>query len=69
MGQTMSMGQAAGLAAAISLETNADALNISVKELQDRLRRIGAVLERPREMASTAAEAWRRNRGGNLTTG
>jgi hypothetical protein len=69
MGQTMSMGQAAGLAAAISLETDAGACNISIKELQDRLRRIGAVLERPRDMASTAAHAWRHNRGTNLTTG
>jgi hypothetical protein len=69
MGQTMSMGQAAGLAAAISLETDAGARNISIKELQDRLRRIGAVLERPREMASTAADAWRLNRPAKLTTG
>jgi len=69
MGQTMSMGQAAGLAAAISLETDAGARNISIKELQDRLRRIGAVLERPRELASTAADAWQRNRGAILTTG
>jgi len=69
MGQTMSMGQAAGLAAAISLEADAGARNISIKELQDRLRRIGAVLERPPEIALTAADAWRRNRSAKLTTG
>ena len=53
----------------ISLEADAGARNISIKELQDRLRRIGAVLERPPEMALTAADAWRRNRHANLTTG
>lgn len=62
MGQTMSMGQAAGIAAAISLETDADARRINIRELQDRLRTIGAVLERPREIAETDADSWRRNR-------
>ena len=38
MGQTMSMGQAAGFAAAISLETGAGAQNINIQDLQDRLR-------------------------------
>jgi hypothetical protein len=68
MGQTMSMGQAAGFAAAISLETDAGARNINIKDLQDRLRSIGAVLDRPREMASTGSDAWPRNRSAKLTT-
>jgi hypothetical protein len=62
MGQTMSMGQAAGMAAAISLETDAGAGGINIQELQDRLRKIGAVLQRPREVAETDAHSWRRNR-------
>jgi hypothetical protein len=68
MGQTMSMGQAAGFAAAISLETGVGARNINVKDLQDRLRSIGAVLERPREMASTGSDGWGSNRSAKLTT-
>ena len=68
MGQTMSMGQAAGFAAAISLDTDAGARSINIRKLQERLRRIGAVLERPHEIAETAAEAWRRNRSANRTT-
>ena len=68
MGQTMSMGQAAGCAAAISLDTDAGARGINIRKLQDRLRRIGAVLERPHEIAETASEAWRRNRMANLRT-
>jgi hypothetical protein len=62
MGQTMSMGQAAGFAAAISLETGAGALNINIQDLQDRLRSVGAVLERPRETASTGPDGWSSNR-------
>ena len=68
MGQTMSMGQAAGFAAAISLDTDAGARSINIRDLQERLRRVGAILERPHEIAETAAEAWRRNRSANLTT-
>ena len=58
MGQTMSMGQAAGFAAAISIETGAGALNIDLRNLQDRLRRVGAVLEIPDQIAETGAHAW-----------
>ena len=68
MGQTMSMGQAAGFAAAMSLDTDAGARSINIRDLQERLRRVGAVLERPHEIAETAAEAWRRTRSANLTT-
>jgi len=62
MAQTMSMGQAAGIAAALSLESDAGPRNINIQELQDRLRTIGAVLQRPGEMAETNADSWRRNR-------
>ena len=68
MRQTMNMGQAAGLAAAMSLDTDAGARSINIRDLQERLRRVGAVLERPHEIAETAAEAWRRNRSANLTS-
>ncbi len=62
MGQTMSMGQAVGLAAALSLEQDAGARDIATHVLQDRLRRLGAVLETPDTVAETAAQAWSRNR-------
>lgn len=64
----MNMGQTAGLAAAMSLDTDAGARSINIRDLQERLRRVGAVLERPHEIAETAAEAWRRNRSADLTT-
>jgi len=59
MGQTMSMGQAAGLASALSLERNEGAAELDTGELRDRLRAMGAVLEAPTRVASTAADAWR----------
>jgi FAD dependent oxidoreductase len=68
MGQTMSMGQAAGFAAATSIETGTGAGSINLQDLQDRLRRVGAVLERPQEIAETEANAWPRNRNAILTT-
>ncbi len=61
MGQTMSMGQAAGLAAVLSLETEVSARQIEVSELRNRLRALGAVLETPETVAATAARAWREN--------
>ena len=68
MGQTMSMGQAAGFAAATSIEIDAGAGSINLRDLQDRLRQVGAVLERPREIAETDTNAWPRNRNAILTT-
>ena len=62
MAQTMSMGQAAGLAAALSLKTDTGAREIDVSLLQSELRRIGAVLEPPREIANIQPAAWRENR-------
>ncbi|MHB1155386.1 MAG: FAD-dependent oxidoreductase [Phycisphaerales bacterium] len=62
MGQTMSMGQAAGLAAAMSLRHRCAAGDVPVTELQTRLRTWGAVLEMPGEIARPAADAWRADR-------
>jgi len=62
MGQTMSMGQAAGFAADLSLEEDRGARDISITRLQDRLREAGAILEPPKTVAATAARAWRENR-------
>lgn len=62
MGQTMSMGQAAGQAAALSLERDCGARGVPIAALRERLRRIGAVLEVPDTVAATAAQAWSQNR-------
>jgi hypothetical protein len=62
MGQTMSMGQAAGAAAAMSLARDCGARAVPIKALQDRLIELGAVLETPTRVAATAARAWRENR-------
>ena len=62
MGQTMSMGQAAGLAASLSLAQDASARDISIDSLQAHLLALGAVLEMPDAVAQTAADAWRSNR-------
>ena len=61
MGQTMSMGQAAGLAAAMSLEDDTGARGVDVGGLQSRLADLGAVLDVPPGVAATAADAWRHN--------
>jgi hypothetical protein len=47
MAQTMSMGQAAGLSATISLQRDCSARDIPIRHLQDRLRQLGALLEVP----------------------
>lgn len=62
MAQTMSMGQAAGLAAALSIEEGCGARSISVKKLRDRLHILGAILELPEKTAETAPDAWSKNR-------
>jgi hypothetical protein len=68
MGQTMSLGAAAGMAAALSLESGSGALSLDVPTLRDRLRNSGAVLEMPSATALTGAGDWKTNRtsGGNL---
>ena len=66
MGQTMSMGQAAGFATAQSLVTDTPARAIDIAALRETLRRAGAVLETPDTIAKTAADAWRLNQHTNL---
>jgi FAD dependent oxidoreductase len=44
----MGMGQAAGAAAALALHRRAAPREVSVAQLQDRLRQQGAILEAPR---------------------
>lgn len=62
MAQTMSMGQAAGVAAALSLSESCGAREVGIGVLQDRLRALGAVLTPPNTPAHTYADAWRANR-------
>lgn len=61
MAQTMSMGQAAGLAAVLSLELDMAAHALDHHKLQDRLLEIGAVLEEPASRAHTARDSWSKN--------
>jgi hypothetical protein len=65
MAQTMSMGQAAGLAASISIDHDCSARQVPMKKLQDQLIELGAVLEMPEQIAATAADAWKLNRTNN----
>jgi hypothetical protein len=60
MAQTMSMGQAAGLAAVQSLAFDESANGLSVSLLQEKLYSIGAVLELPDAVADTARNGWKR---------
>jgi hypothetical protein len=62
MAQTMAMGQAAGAAAALSLQHDCGARAVPVNELREHLRRTGAVLETPATVADTSADGWRQNR-------
>lgn len=67
MGQTMSMGQAAGVAAAMSLEQDVGARAVDAGALRERLARLGAVLEVPDRVAETAADAWKKNASVGVT--
>ncbi len=62
MGQTMSMGQAAGFAAAMSLDHDCGASDISTPALRQRLHEAGAPLEIPDHSCEVGAEAWGRIR-------
>ena len=62
MAQTMAMGQAAGFAAALSLDEDSGARTISISKLQDQLRAVGAVLGMPDKVAVTVADGWRKNK-------
>lgn len=59
MAQTMSMGQAAGAAAAQSLVEDCGARQITVPKLQERLRHMGAVLEWPSPKSAEPEQVWR----------
>jgi hypothetical protein len=61
MAQTMSMGQAAGLAAIQSLKTDCDAKEIDVSLLRNELAELGQILEVPDSVADTSREGWRNN--------
>ena len=61
MAQTMSMGQAAGLAAILSLDSDQDAKIIDINKLQDNLLRLGAILEMPEKVADTSRNGWANN--------
>lgn len=61
MAQTMAMGQAAGLAATLALDTDVAANNIDIARLQDLLLQTGAVLDRPQTLADTSRQGWKNN--------
>lgn len=61
MAQTMSMGQAAGLAAVQSLDTDNSARLLDVNKLRESLLQQGAVLETPDQAAFTGKDQWKLN--------
>ena len=61
MAQTMSMGQAAGLAAVQSLTADEGAYDIPITVLREKLAAIGAVLEIPDKEADTSEDGWANN--------
>ncbi len=61
MAQTMSMGQAAGLAAIQSLQTDCDAKDINVSLLRNELDELGQILEVPDKIADTSRDGWKNN--------
>lgn len=61
MAQTMSMGQAAGLAAVQSLQLDQDARHVDVPALQDQLLQLGAILDPPDHPADISRDGWRNN--------
>ncbi|BDD01235.1 FAD-dependent oxidoreductase [Persicobacter psychrovividus] len=65
MAQTMSMGQAAGQAAVLSLDQDTDAWGINKADLSNRLLKLGAVLEMPQERAQMERNSWSKNKLSN----
>lgn len=61
MAQTMSMGQAAGVAAALSLVTDSGANEVNIQKLGKRLIQAGAILEVPRQAADISRYGWKNN--------
>ena len=59
MAQTMSMGQAAGLAAVQSLQMDCGAREIAISKLRDSLLQLGAVLDLGSESAQQSNKAWK----------
>jgi hypothetical protein len=61
MAQTMSMGQAAGLAAIQALNYDVSASEINIEKLREDLFKLGAVLELPKKQAFTGRNDWALN--------
>jgi hypothetical protein len=61
MAQTMSMGQAAGLAASMSLDANSNPQSIDIQLLRMKLTDLGQVLEMPSKVADTSRNGWKNN--------
>ena len=61
MAQTMSMGQAAGLAVIQSLKTDCTPRDIDVATLRSELVRLGQILEVPDFVADTSRNGWKNN--------
>jgi len=61
MAQTMSMGQAAGLAAALSLKGDMAANKLDIARLQSQLEEIGVIMQLPDAMADTTRDGWKNN--------
>ncbi len=62
MAQTMSMGQAAGAAAALSIRQDCAAADVSTTALHDQLLALGAVLDPPSQTAHIGRDDWAKNR-------
>ena len=61
MGQTMSMGQAAGFAAVLSLDHDTGAAGVDLNQLRQRLVDVGATLEMPEAVADISRDGWVNN--------
>ncbi len=61
MAQTMSMGQAAGLAAVQSIRDDEGANTLTVSQLQNDLLQLGAILDSPDAVADTSRHGWKHN--------
>lgn len=61
MAQTMSMGQAAGVAAVMSLEEDLAANEVSADKLRENLHQLGTMLELPKQIADTSRDGWKNN--------
>ena len=62
MAQTMSMGQAAGVAAGLSLTHDTSASAVDIHQLRAQLADLGATLETPEQVADISRGGWKNNR-------